>query len=59
MVWFHLPPPGVADWVSLVFVGVAVGLLARVEATRARPQRAPLAAVVAVPVEATVVPRRP
>jgi hypothetical protein len=34
--WFHLPPPGVADWVSLVLVGMAVALLAHVEATRVR-----------------------
>ena len=41
--WFHLPPPGVTDWVSLVFIAVAVGLLARVEATRARTGTGPSA----------------
>jgi hypothetical protein len=49
MMWFHLPPPGVSDWVSLVFVGVAVGLLARVEATRARVGPGPSATTAAAP----------
>lgn len=41
--WFHLPPPGASEWVSLAFVAVAVTLLARVEAARARPMTAPRA----------------
>jgi len=34
--WFGLKPPGMADWVSLGFVGIAVVLLGRVEATRSK-----------------------
>lgn len=29
--WFHLPPPSGVDWISLGFILVAIGLLARVE----------------------------
>lgn len=37
---FGLKPPATADWISLGFLGVAVGLLARVETRRARDKAA-------------------
>jgi hypothetical protein len=37
--WFHLKPPGTADWVSLGFILISVALLARVEAKRATEAR--------------------
>jgi len=37
---FGLKPPAVADWISLGFLGVAVGLLARVETQRGREKTA-------------------
>ena len=38
--WFHLPPPSGVDWMSLGFILVAIGLLARVERLRAVEPRA-------------------
>jgi drug/metabolite transporter (DMT)-like permease len=45
--WFHLKPPGIADWVSFAFIFVAVAFLSRAEQRRVAELRAsaPAAAV--------------
>jgi hypothetical protein len=50
--WFHLKPPGVADWVSFAFIFVAVAFLSRAEQRRVAELRA-VASAAAVPAVAT------